>query len=98
MTSDSEIQSKLRRQMDELRSRYGVKRIGLFGSYVRGEQHPESDVDLLVEFAQPVGFVRFLQLEEHLQQLLGAKVDLVTQKALKPHMRKQILDEVRYVH
>lgn len=98
MTSDSEIQNKLSRQLDELRSRYGVERIGLFGSYARGEQHPGSDIDLLVEFTRPVGFVRFIQLEEHLQQLLGAKVDLVTQKALKPQMRKQILAEVRYVH
>ena len=97
MRNGNEIDSKLRNHLEQLRSEYGVERIGVFGSYVRNQQRPESDIDLLVEFSRPVGFVQFIRLEDYLQGLLGAKVDLVTRKALKPHMGKRILEEVRYV-
>ncbi len=78
----------------ELRERYGVARIGVFGSVLRGEAGPDSDIDILVEFAQPVGFFKFLELEEYLTEALGCKVDLVSRKALKPHIGAQILAEV----
>ncbi|WP_429884595.1 nucleotidyltransferase family protein [Geoalkalibacter halelectricus] len=97
MATCLDITRKLHNHLTELRQQFGVEKIGIFGSYARNEQRPESDIDLLVEFARPVGFVRFMQLEAHLQELLGIKVDLVTPKALKPHMGKRILDEVRYV-
>ena len=61
-----------------------MKNIGLFGSYVRGEQSNQSDLDVLVELERPIGFFKFLGLEEYLECLLGLKVDLVTRKALKP--------------
>ena len=57
----------------------------------------DSDIDILVEFERPVGFVRFMRLEKRLAELLGMPVDLVTKKALKPHIGKRILQEVRYV-
>ncbi len=75
-----------------------MERIGLFGSFARGAQRIGSDVDLLVEFSRPIGFIRFIQLENRLSELLGAKVDLVTRSALKPHIGKRILDEVQYVN
>jgi predicted nucleotidyltransferase len=78
----------------ELQSRYRVKKIGLFGSFARGEQKPNSDVDILVEFSQPIGLFKFLELEEYLETLLGLKVDLVSQKALKPRIGQHILKEV----
>ena len=65
--------------------------IGVFGSYVRGDQDSKSDLDMLVEVRRPVGFVKFIRLENHLSQLLGVKVDLVTKKALKPHIGRRIL-------
>jgi hypothetical protein len=64
---------------------------------VRGEQGAGSDIDILVEFERPIGFVRFMRLEKRLAELVGMPVDLVTKKALKPHIGKRILQEVRYV-
>lgn len=81
----------------QLKSNYGVKEIGIFGSYVRGEQLEQSDIDILVEFEKPVGFIKFMRLEKHLSDLLGIKVDLVTKKALKPYIGKRILRELENV-
>jgi predicted nucleotidyltransferase len=78
----------------ELAQRYYVKQIGLFGSFARGEQSKTSDVDILVEFSQPIGLFKFLELEERLESALDHKVDLVSRKALKPRIGKQILNEV----
>jgi len=81
----------------ELREKYGVKSIGVFGSYVRDEQKQTSDIDILVEFEKPVDFFEFLELEEYLENLLGIKVDLVLKKTLKPGIAKTVLKEVVYV-
>lgn len=82
---------------EQLRSEFGVVEIGIFGSVVRGQQGAGSDIDILVEFEGSIGFVRFMRLEKRLAELLGMPVDLVTKKALKPHIGKRILQEVRYV-
>ena len=71
-----------------------MKTIGVFGSYVRGEQKRESDIDVLVEFEEPVGLFEFMDLEAYLTGLLDVKVDLVSKKALKPHIGQHILEEV----
>ena len=97
MQTSEEITTALREQMELLREEYGIQRIGLFGSFVREEAGPLSDVDLLVEFNQPVGFVSFLRLEKELESLLGRKVDLVTRKSLKKHIGQNILAEIKYV-
>jgi predicted nucleotidyltransferase len=81
---------------EELRERFSVKDIGVFGSYVKGKQHERSDIDVLVEFEKPVGLFDFMALEEYLSSLLGAKVDLVSKKALKPKIGERILSEVIY--
>ena len=80
----------------ELRKKFKVKTLGVFGSYVRGEQKQGSDVDILVEFSEDaeIGFFKFLDLEEFLSRKLGVKVDLVTKDALKPYIGKRILQEV----
>ena len=88
-----EVLNSLKRLKPELQARYYVKNIGLFGSVLRGEQN-SSDVDILVEFSQPIGFFKFLELEEYLETVLGAKVDLVSKKALKPRIGQQILNDV----
>jgi predicted nucleotidyltransferase len=79
-----------------LKEKFGVETIGVFGSYVRGEQKQGSDVDVLVEFDEDaeIGFFKFLDLEEFLSRKLGVKVDLVTKNALKPYIGKRILQEV----
>jgi predicted nucleotidyltransferase len=78
----------------ELKEKFKVKTIGVFGSYVRGEQNRSSDVDILVEFEEPVGLFEFMKLENYLSHLLEVKVDLVSKKALKPHIGERILQEV----
>ena len=75
----------------------GVKRLGLFGSFVRGEQSLESDVDLLVEFEQgQKTFDNFMQLALFLEDALRCRVELVTPEALSPYIGPHILDEVEY--
>ena len=97
MRTLEEIQKILQSHKKELYKKFGVKRIGIFGSYSRGKQKETSDIDILVEFHRPIGFIKFIKLQEYLEGLLGVKVDLVTKKALKKQIRKQILQEVKYV-
>ena len=92
-----EIKKVLAARKGELAKKYGVKEIGVFGSYVRGEQGERSDVDILVEFREPIGLFKFMELEEYLGYILGRKVDLVTKEALKPYIGKRILEEVSYL-
>ena len=89
-----EVKAILKKHERELRERYGIKKIGIFGSYSRGEASEGSDLDILVEFEKPIGLFKFLELEEYLSDLVGVKVDLVSKKALKPHIGKRILEEV----
>jgi len=77
-----------------LERQYNVKEIGVFGSVVRGEDKGTSDVDVLVEFGEPIGLFKFLELEEYLSNLIGRQVDLVSKKALKPRIGRHILREV----
>ena len=86
--------NRLRLEFPRLRREYAVLSLGLFGSYVRGEQHKQSDLDVLVEFSKAPGMLRFLALERDLSQLLGVSVDLVQKEALKPSIGKRILEEV----
>lgn len=71
-----------------------MKTIGVLGSYVRGEENKKSDVDVLVEFEEPIGLFEFMDLEMYLSTLLGVKVDLVSKKALKTYIGKRVLEEV----
>jgi len=97
MKTLEEIKQILTVHKGKLNERFRVKEIGIFGSYVRGEQGAESDLDILIELEKPIGFVRFIRLENALSQLLGVRVEIVTKKALKPYIGKRILEEVRYV-
>ncbi|MBC8415339.1 MAG: nucleotidyltransferase family protein [Candidatus Cloacimonetes bacterium] len=76
---------------------YYVKQIGIFGSYIRGEESIESDLDILVEFEKPIDIIKFMELERTLSKYLNAKVDLVSKKALKTFIGRRILQEVIYV-
>ena len=84
----------LRDQLPELRDRYGVKSLGIFGSYVRGEERDGSDVDLLVEFSDTPDLFEFVALGRDLSELLGVKVDLIMKRALKARIGERILEEV----
>lgn len=84
----------LRAHLPELRERYAITSLGMFGSYVRGEQKKESDLDLLVEFERAPSLFKYIELEDHLSELVGVKVDLVMKKTLKPHIGRVVLAEV----
>ena len=71
--------------------------MGIFGSYVRGEQKKKSDLDVLVDFVEPISLFRFVELEDFLSQRLGVKVDLVMKDSLKARIKDSILDEAIYV-
>lgn len=84
----------LRRQLSNLRVKYHVRYLGIFGSYVQGTSRKNSDLDVLVDFAQTPSLFEFIQLESELSALLGVKVDLVMKSTLKPMIGKHILSEV----
>ena len=97
--SVAEIKKILEKHRKELKEKYGVKEIGIFGSYVRGEDRGESDIDILVEFypKAEMDLIRFVELEGYLSDLFGVKVDMVMKSALKPRIGKRILKEVVYI-
>ena len=76
-----------------MRSRFKAKSIGVFGSYVRGEAKEQSDIDIMVELYEPIGW-DFVELKEYLETILEKPVDLVTDKALKPMIRDDIIKEI----
>jgi len=89
-----EILAILRGELSEVRQRYGVRSLGLFGSVVRHEERSNSDIDILVEFERAPTFFQFVALEDDLSKLLGARVDLVMKSALKPRIGERILSEM----
>lgn len=91
------FKNKLELLKPDLKERFKVKTIGLFGSYVKGEQKDTSDLDVLVDFYEPISLFRFIELEDFLTQQLGVKVDLVMRDALKPRIKDNILSEAIYV-
>ncbi|HEY9072666.1 MAG TPA: nucleotidyltransferase family protein [Desulfobaccales bacterium] len=76
-------------------SAMGVKSLMPFGSFIRGQERPDSDIDILVVFTRPVGLLAFIRLKQRLAELLGRPVDLVTPEALKPPLRDGILREAQ---
>jgi predicted nucleotidyltransferase len=100
MVNRQEILEKLREAYPYLASEYGVKRVGLFGSYAKGAAVEASDVDLIVEFERPIGF-KFIELAEYLEHLLGKPVDVLTPTGVQgirlPHVADEIQKDVAYV-
>ena len=93
----SELKEHLRKQYPGLKQNYSVSKLGIFGSYSRGEQHEESDLDVLVSFDQPPSLFKYIELENLLSDSLGVKVDLVMEDAIKPNMKDRILQEVQMI-
>ena len=92
-----EIKRVLRDYKSVLKDKYHINTLGIFGSYVRNEQAPDSDLDILVDFTAPISLFEFIDMEQELSELLGVKVELVSRNALKPYIGKCILDEVQLV-
>lgn len=91
-----DIISIINKHKVELEDKYKVKEIAIFGSFTRGEQNEDSDIDILVEFKEPVGFL-FIHLADYLEEILGTKVDLLTPDAIKPNRKKYIMEDLVYV-
>ena len=96
MSQLDHIKNVLKGNMDEFTRKYHVARMAIFGSYARGDQNEKSDVDVLVEFDQPIG-LEFVDLADHLEHLLDKKVDLVSRGAVKPNRMRYISEELIYV-
>jgi len=97
VTSIDEAKTILKEHKDEVIRKYGVSEIGIFGSFVRGEQKKRSDIDVLVEYDEIPDLFEFINLERYLQRLLGKKIDLVRKEAIRPEIRERILREVVYI-
>lgn len=88
-----QIKAKLRSIQPSLLQRYPIKRLAIFGSTVRNEQTPNSDIDIMVEFSKPVGF-QFFELADELENLLQCHVDLVSRNGIKPAYYAEIVNEL----
>jgi uncharacterized protein len=93
MNDLQQIQSRLRSIQPSLLQRYPIKRLALFGSIVRNEQTPDSDIDIMVEFSKPVGF-QFFELANELEKHLNCHVDLVSRNGIKPAYFAEIQNEL----
>ncbi len=91
------LENNLKRLKPMLRRKFKVKRLGIFGSYVKGQVRRSSDVDILVEFSKGIDLLDFVAMERYLRDQTGVKIDLVSQKALRPEFRSTILNEVIYI-
>jgi predicted nucleotidyltransferase len=96
MKTLSEIKEVLQAEKPRLADEYGVRVVGVFGSYVRGEQQPDSDIDILIELERPsrISLLGLVELEYYLSERLGTKVDVAIKRNLKKRIGKRILDEV----
>ncbi len=93
MKNIEEIKNIIQKKKAMLIEKHKIKEIGIFGSYVRGEQNPDSDIDILVGFEEFPGLIEFVGIENKLSEELGIKVDLVTKSGLKPESGRHILRE-----
>jgi uncharacterized protein len=90
--TSKQVQERLANMRTELAS-LGVRSLDLFGSVARGDSGPDSDVDLLVEFAEPIGLFHFFRVQKRLEQVLGRRVDLVMRNAVKRQLRARVFGE-----
>lgn len=96
MKQIEELRKIIDQYRPELEQNFRVKRLAIFGSYARNEQTQESDIDILVEFKEPVGLT-FIHLANYLENILGVKVDLLTPEAIKENRKKYIMENLVYV-
>ena len=92
-----EIKNSISEKKELLISKYNIDDIGIFGSYARGEERNNSDVDILVNFSEPIGLLKLINMENYLSELLGAKADVVIKSDLRDELRDQIIKETLFV-
>ncbi|MCF7845575.1 MAG: nucleotidyltransferase family protein [Candidatus Pacebacteria bacterium] len=86
----------IRKNKDSLKNTYNIEKIGIFGSFAKDNQNDSSDIDILVEFSEPIGYFKFIELEQFLEKVLGKKVDLATKNSLKLSIKKEVLKDTIY--
>jgi len=97
MKNLEEIKTIIQSRKAEIKDKYNVAEIGVFGSFVNSRSRKKHDLDILVTFSKPIGLFKFIEFEEYLTELVGIKVDLVTKLGLKPRIGEYILKEVQYL-
>ena len=97
MKTLSEIQRILKSNMAVFQTEYRITKLGIFGSYARGEQTETSDVDILVDYEKAPTLSKLVDLRTYLSELMDMKVDLVTKNGLKPRIRERVLADVIYL-
>ena len=85
-------------QRSDIPEKYGIKYLALFGSFVTNKFKKDSDIDILVEFVQPIGFLKFVRLENELSRLFNQKVDLVTKNSLSKFFRDDVLKKMQIIY
>lgn len=96
MKNIDEIKKIINIHRSELEEKYKVKNIAIFGSYARDEQTEESDIDIIVDFTEPIGLL-FIHLSNYLENILGIKVDLIALDGIKSNRKKYIMKSLIYV-
>ncbi|AAB98106.1 TPA: nucleotidyltransferase family protein [Methanocaldococcus jannaschii] len=98
MKTLSEIKEILRKHKKELKEKYKVKSIAIFGSYARNEQTETSDIDILIDYYEPISLLKLIELENYLSDLLEIKVDLITKNSIhNPYVKKSIEEDLIYI-
>ena len=96
MLTKEVIKEKLQKALPQFKKRFPIERLALFGSYARGDQRADSDIDILVEFNGEIGW-EFFDLADEIEKILGSRVQLVSRKGIKPHYWEYIEEDVIYV-
>ncbi|PKL40552.1 MAG: nucleotidyltransferase [Spirochaetae bacterium HGW-Spirochaetae-1] len=94
---NQEIVNTLRSSKKYMQDTYNITKLGVFGSFARGDERADSDVDILVEFALTPGMKEFFGVEEYIENLLKRKIDLVREKGIRPELKENILSEVIFI-
>ncbi len=98
MSNNRRLTEDIRKKVIEFLKKHGAKKISIFGSYIRGDATPESDLDVIVEFNEPKGLIKFVSIENELSEILGIKVDLLTEKAISTYLINDIKKEAIVIY
>ena len=85
-------------RIKDLLKRNNVIMLGLFGSYARSEESEESDIDLIIKFSKNNGLLSLIKLKRELSEILGKKVDLLTENSISPYIRKNIMKDLKVIY
>ena len=92
------IKDELIKEITSFLQSYGARKIAIFGSYAKGEEKLSSDIDILVEFSERKSLLEFVGIERQLSELLGVKVDLLTEKSISPYLIDRIRKEMEVIY